>query len=256
MLVGAAAGVAAGMLGVGGGLIIVPVLVMIFTLHGVTHEVLMHLAVGTSLATIVLTSLSSIRAHHKRGAVLWPIFRQMLPGIILGTLIGSAIARLMPSSLMRGVFGVFELAVAVQLLFGMRAHGLRELPGRIGLTLAGSVVGCISALLGIGGGTLTVPFLNWCRITMKNAVATSSACGLPIALAGMFGFMLSGWGETGLPAWSTGYVNWIAFIGIVPTSMLLAPLGARLAHRLPEVVLRRSFALLLSVLAIKMLWPI
>jgi len=252
-LLGAFAGLVAGLLGVGGGLIIVPVLVFIFTAQGVAPEQVVHLAVGTSLATIVLTSITSVRSHHQHGAVLWPVFRKLTPGIVLGAGLGAAIANYLPAAGLRTFFGLFELYVATQLLLDIKPHPQRRLPGTAGLLGAGGVIGTVSAIVGIGGGTLTVPFLVWCNIAMRKAVATSAACGLPIALAGSLGFVIIGQGEAGLPDWSSGYVYWPAFAGIVVASTLLAPVGARLAHRLPARQLKRVFALLLYVLGVRML---
>lgn len=252
-LLGAFAGLVAGLLGVGGGLIIVPVLVFLFTAQGVAPAQVVHLAVGTSLATIVLTSISSVRSHHQHGAVLWPVFRKLTPGIVLGAGLGALIADHMPAAGLRTFFGLFELYVATQLMLDIKPHPKRRLPGTAGMLGAGGVIGTVSAIVGIGGGTLTVPFLVWCNIAMRKAVATSAACGLPIALAGSLGFVIIGRGEAGLPDWSSGYVYWPAFAGIVVASVLLAPVGARLAHRLPARQLKRVFALLLYGLGVRML---
>jgi len=253
LLLGIVAGVAAGLLGIGGGLIIVPVLVFIFQQQQFSGEVIVHLAVGTSLATIVLTSISSVRSHHRHGAVLWPVFGRLVPGIIVGALLGAAIADEMPTRVLKWVFAVFELTVATQMLLAYRPNPQRGLPGWPGLSLTGTLIGAVSAIVGIGGGTMTVPFLVWCNVAMRKAVATAAACGLPIAVAGAAGFIINGWAEPALPAYSSGYVYWPAFIGIVATSVLFAPLGARLAHRLPAAQLKRIFALLLYALGIRML---
>ena len=250
---GAFAGLLAGLLGVGGGLIIVPVLALSFAAQGMADEVLMHLAVGTSLATIIFTSLSSVYAHHRRGAVDWQAFRAMTPGIVLGALLGAVIARWLPTLSLRYLFGVFELFVAVQMLLSMKPAPHRGLPGNWGMSGAGTVIGTLSALVGVGGGTLTVPFLLWCNVTVQRAIATSAACGLPIAVAGTSGFVITGWGNAQLPLWSSGYLYWPALLGVISASVLFAPLGAKLAHRLPSVVLKRLFSLLLLGLALRML---
>ncbi len=253
LVLGAFAGVLAGLLGVGGGLVIVPVLDMIFRQQGFSNLLLVHLAIGTSLGTIVITSIASVRAHHKRGAVLWFAFWRLTPGIVLGAFLGAALADRLPSDNLRVVFGVFELLVALQLALNLKASPHRQLPGMPAMAVTGGLIGTISAVVGIGGGTMTVPFLVWCNVAMRKAVATYAACGLPIALAGAAGFVVTGWGHEGLPAWSSGYLYWPAFLGIVATSVLFAPLGARLAHRLPETGLRRFFALFLAVLGLRML---
>ena len=252
---GVIAGFVAGLLGVGGGLIIVPVLVVIFQSNNFTHNVIVHMAIGTSLASIVFTSISSIYAHHfHHKAVQWDIVKRLTPGIIVGALLGAVIADYISAKVLQKFFGVFELLVAFQMALNIKAHASRTLPKLTGMISAGTGIGVISAIVGIGGGTLTVPFLTWCNMKIQNAVATSSACGLPIAIAGCVGFVLTGWNEVGLPDYSLGYVYWPAFLSIVISSMLIAPLGAWLAHRLSAEKLKRSFSLVLFLLGLKMLF--
>ena len=253
LLAGAVAGVLAGLLGVGGGIVIVPALVCAFRAQGFPEHLLVHMAVGTSLATIVLTSISSVRAHHRRGSVLWPLFWRLMPSIVVGSLLGAVIADWLPSDVLRTVFAVFVLAVAVQMGLGAKPSPHRELPETLGTSAAGVVIGSLSAIVGIGGGSLTVPFLVWCNTAMRNAVSVSAACGLPIAVAGSLGFLATGLNETGLPPWSTGYLYWPAGAGIAVTSVLFAPLGARLAHQIPADRLKRFFALFLAVVGVRML---
>lgn len=251
---GVIAGFVAGLLGVGGGLIIVPALIVIFQSNNFMQEVIVHMAIGTSLASIVFTSISSVYAHHFRHkAVQWDIVKQLTPGIIFGALLGAVIADFISAKILQKFFGVFELVVALQMALNIKAHAARILPKLIGMTLAGTGIGVISAIVGIGGGTLTVPFLTWCNIKIQNAVATSSACGLPIAIAGCVGFILTGWNEAALPEYALGYVYWPAFVAIVISSMLIAPLGAYLAHRLSAAKLKRIFSLVLFLLGLKML---
>lgn len=250
---GVFAGIIAGFLGVGGGLIIVPVLVYIFQGKGFDENLLVHIAIGTSLATIVTTSISSVYAHHKRGAVLWPVFRRMTPGIIAGALLGAVIADFLPSDQLRIVFGIFELLAAAYMAWNFIPAPHRNLPRHFVLNITGVLIGMVSSVIGIGGGTMTVPFLTWCNISIRNAVGTSSACGLPIAVAGATGFVLTGWSEAALPEWSTGYIYWPAFLGIVPASMVFAPVGARLTHALPVSITKRFFSLFLAFLGIRML---
>ncbi len=256
-VLGAFAGVMAGLLGVGGGLIIVPVLVMLWQADGLGGSQMVQLAIGTSLAVIVFTSLSSVRAHHQRGNVLWPVFWRLTPGILLGAGLGAMLASVMPQAALKMVFGVFELLVAAQMLLSLRpsadAFAKRNLPGLPGMGLAGGVIGAVSALVGIGGGTLTVPFLDACKLRMQQAVGTSAACGLPIAVSGALSYVLLGWGNAQLPANSTGFVYGPALVGIAITSVLFAPLGAALAHRLPTPVLKKIFAGFLVLLGIWML---
>ncbi|HRX70636.1 MAG: sulfite exporter TauE/SafE family protein [Gammaproteobacteria bacterium] len=253
LTLGAFAGVMAGLLGVGGGLIIVPVLAWIFHHQHISDAVIMHLAIGTSLATIVVTSISSVRAHHRHGAVLWPVFWRLTPGIIVGAWVGAAIADALPSAVLSKVFAIFVLTVAAQMGFGAKPAPHRELPGTVGMTAVGGIIGTVSAIVGIGGGSLTVPFLTWCNTVIRQAVATSAACGLPIALAGAFGFVVTGLNAAGLPAWSLGYVYGPALLGITVTSTLSAPLGARLAHTLPTEMLKKVFAVFLAIIGARML---
>jgi uncharacterized membrane protein YfcA len=250
---GALAGTLAGLLGIGGGIIIVPVLALVFGHQGVDTSVLMHTAIGTSLATIVVTSLSSIRAHQRRGAIQWEVFRRITPGIIAGGFIGAAIAEQLPGETLRFAFAIFMLLVAAQMAFGGAAKPHRKLPGRAGMVLAGTLIGTVASLMGVGGGSMSVPFLTWCNMAVRNAVATSAAIGLPIALAGSAGFIISGWSAAARPAWSVGYINLPAFLGIVVASTLFAPFGAKLAHTIPEKLLKRIFAVFLTVLGIKLL---
>ncbi len=250
---GAFAGVMAGLLGVGGGLIIVPVLAWIFRGQQVNEAIIMHLAIGTSLATIVVTSISSVRAHHRRGAVLWPVFWRLTPGIVVGAWLGAAVADALSSLALQKVFAVFVLLMAAQMGFGAKPAPHRDLPGTAGMLIAGAVIGAVSAIVGIGGGSLTVPFLNWCNISIRQAVATSAACGLPIALAGSVGFVVTGLNAADLPDWSLGYVYGPALLGVALVSMLSAPWGAKLAHTLPTDILKRVFAIFLALVGTKML---
>lgn len=253
LAVGVVAGVVAGLFGVGGGLLIVPVLVMVFSAHDMSPAVITHLAIGTSLAAIVPTSIASMVAHHRHGAVEWPAFVRLTPGLVIGALIGSVIAGLIPSAMLKRIFGVFELAVAAQIAFGHNPAPHRKLPGSLGMGMVGTVIGIVSAIIGIGGGTLTVPFLVWCNVALKRAIATSAACGLPIAIAGAAGFMLAGHDASALPPAAFGYVYLPALAGVAVASVLAAPFGARLAHRLPVHLLRRFFAGFLALLGVRML---
>ena len=253
LLLGAVAGTVAGLLGVGGGLIIVPVLILLFGQFHFPAELVVHIAVGTSLASIIMTSLSSTWAHHQHAAVLWRVVWRLAPGIVVGAFMGAAIADVMNAGVLRTFFGVFELLVAIQMLLNIKPAPHRQLPGSLGTGLAGSGIGMISAIVGIGGGTLTVPFLVWCNTSMHKAVATSAACGLPIAVAGSLAYVLTGLNEVNLPAATLGYIYLPAFSGIVITSMLFAPVGANLAHRLPVATLKKVFAVLLLILGLRML---
>lgn len=250
--VGAIAGVLAGLLGVGGGLIIVPMLMFCFTRLGLPSDSMMHLALGTSLASIAFTSVSSCMAHHKRGAVVWVAVRRIVPGILLGTFFGSFIAAQLSPAWLKGFFSVFIGYVAVQMLLDKKPAPSRELPGMLGMSSVGSVIGLVSSLVGIGGGTLSVPFLLWCNLTGHRAIGTSAAIGFPIAITGSLGYLVYGWQADSLPPGAVGYVYLPALVCIVSASVLTAPLGVRLAHRLPVSRLKRIFAVLLIVVGTRM----
>ena len=253
-VLGCFAGLIAGLFGVGGGMVIVPVLVFTFTAMHFSPAVLTHLAIGTSLATIIVTSLSAIHAHHGRGAVEWVAFRGLAPGLLPGAFAGAHIARLIPGRELQILIGGFALLVALQFFTGWKGRFTdRPLPGAPGLGVSGSLIGTASAVVGIGGGTFTVPFLTWHGIPMARAVATASACGLPIALAGAFGFVTAGHNLNGLPEGAWGLVYWPAFAGIAATSLVFARIGAKLAHYLPANVLRKLFAGLLTLVGLSFL---
>ncbi len=245
-------GIIAGLFGVGGGLIIVPALAAIFSYLGYNPSSIMHLAIGTSLATIIFTSISSIWAHNKRAAVLWPVVKKLAVGIMLGAIAAGLVADLIPSKALQWFFAFFELYVAFQMLLNIKPDASRQLPGNAGMFGAGTIIGSVSSFVGIGGGTLTTPFLMWCNIPIHKAIATSAACGLPIAVAGTIGFIISGWGEPTLPQHSLGYIHLPSLLGIISTSILFAPMGAKLAHRLSVKPLKRIFAGFLFLLAIYM----
>jgi len=249
---GAIAGVLAGLLGIGGGIIIVPVLALVFAGQGVSPDVIMQVAIGTSLGTIVTTSLSSIRAHQKRGAINWRIFRQITPGIVVGAILGAIIADRLPGNTLRFAFACFMIFVATQMALSKQPPPHRQLPGTGGMNVAGSIIGTISSLMGVGGGSMSVPFLTWCNVPVRNAIATSAAIGLPIAVSGALSFIVTGWGTAKLPPWSLGYINLPAYLGIVVASTAFAPIGAALAHRIPPVILKRFFAAFLYILAIRL----
>lgn len=250
---GAAAGVLAGLFGVGGGLIMVPALAFILPRQGVGDAVVMQVAIGTSLAVISATSLSSMLAHHRRQGVLWPAFRLIAPGLALGALAGALVAHLLPGLVLQRIVGVGAVLVSLQMFLDRAPAATRSLPGAGGLFAAGSVIGLLSSLIGIGGGSLTVPFLSWRGVAMRQAVGTAAACGVPIAWAGAAGFMVAGLHVAGRPEFSVGYVSFSAFAGLAVASVLTAPLGARLAHRLPPRALKRAFAALLLGIGVMLL---
>jgi uncharacterized protein len=250
---GSVVGILAGLLGVGGGLIIVPMVVFTLTWQGVSSQHLMHLALGTSLASIIFTSVSSFWAHHKRGAVHWEVVRRIVLGILVGTFLGSCLASRLSTNLLKGVFVVFLYYMAFQMLTNTKPKPTRGLPGSLGMFGVGNGIGAVSSLVGIGGGSLSVPFMVWCNVTVHDAIGTSAAIGFPIAIAGTVGFIVNGLNVSGLPAYSLGYVYLPALAGIVAASVFTAPLGVRLAHSLPVDKLKRVFALLLFIMGTKML---
>ena len=253
LALGCLVGVVAGLLGVGGGLIMVPILAFLFGLHDFAVEHIMQLALGTSLAVIVFTSVSSALAHHRRGAVRWPLVMQLSLGFAVGGWLGGVLAVWLGGALLALLFGLFELAVAAQMMLGHSPAPGRSQPGTMSNALAGVVIGAVSALLGIGGATLTVPWLTWHNLDMRAAVGTSAACGLPIALVGAAGFVAAGWGRADLPAAASGYVYWPAVAGISIASVTSAPLGARLAHYLDQRRLKRVFAGFVAGLGVLMI---
>ncbi|MFH1468133.1 MAG: sulfite exporter TauE/SafE family protein [Pseudomonadota bacterium] len=249
---GAVAGLLAGLFGVGGGIVIVPILVLAFDTQGVPAEVAMHAAVATSLATIVFTSCSSALSHQRRGAVRWGVVARLAPGIVAGTFAGASVARWVPGTVLKAVFVVFLAAVSVRMLRGSRPREGSACPGTAGMLAAGGGIGAVSSWVGIGGGTLTVPFLSWCAVPIHEAVGSSSAVGLFIAVSGSLGYALGGLGVQGVPAPALGYISLPALAGIAGVSVLTAPLGARLAHRLDTRRLEQGFAILLLLVAARM----
>jgi uncharacterized membrane protein YfcA len=251
---GAFAGFFAGLLGVGGGAIMVPVLTMMFAAQGFAPEHMVHMALGTSMATIIFTSISSLRAHHKHGAVIWKVVRDITPGIVVGTLAGAQFAAQVPTKPLAIFFAVFITYVAVQMILNVKPKPSRELPGPLGMFGVGAGIGGISALVAIGGGSLSVPFMTWCNVKVQNAIGTSAAIGFPIAVSGTIGYLWGGWGAGGLPAGSFGFIYLPALAGTVVASMLVAPFGAKLTHTLPVATVKRIFAGVLVLLSAKMLW--
>lgn len=251
---GAIAGIIAGLLGVGGGIVVVPALYFLFTAQGLPQAHIMQMALGTSLATIVFTSVASFRAHDRRGAVRWDIFKSITPGILLGSFCGSWLAAQLSTKFLKGFFVVFLYYVSIQMLLNIKPKPSRHIPATAGMCATGGLVGLISNLVGIGGGTITVPFFTWCNIPIHVAVGTASAIGFPIAIAGTIGYLVNGLGVSDLPGLSLGYIYLPALIGIVAVSTLTAKYGAKLAHALPVATLKRVFAVFLLLMATRMLW--
>ncbi|MDP3884760.1 sulfite exporter TauE/SafE family protein [Hydrogenophaga sp.] len=252
---GLCTGFLAGLLGIGGGMIMVPFITVILSGRGVAPDLAIKMAIATSMATIIFTSISSVRAHHQRGAVRWDIVKRLAPGIVLGAALASlGVFALLKGSWLALVFAAFVSFSATQMLMDKKPKPTRTLPGTAGQIGAGTTIGFLSGLVGAGGGFVSVPFMTWCNVAIHNAVATSAALGFPIALANALGYIVSGQGVAGLPAGSLGYVFLPALLVIAIASVLMAPLGVKAAHALPVKSLKRVFASILYVLAAYMLY--
>lgn len=270
LIIGALAGFAAGLFGVGGGTIIVPLLFVVFTQMDYSPDSIMHLALGTSLATIIVTSISSLMAHNKKGAVMWPVFKNLAPGLALGCFLGAGIAGQISGLYLQLIVGVFLLWVAYKMFFASKkpvanhSSGANDvssanyanpvLPSKPKQLAAGGVIGVASAIFGIGGGSLTVPYLTRYNVVMQKAVGTSAACGLPIAIAGALGFMFFGMQQQVDVPNTIGFVHIYAFLGISIMSFFTAKLGAKVAHILSPELLKKCFAVLLTVVGFYFLY--
>src|SRR5581483_4682979 len=245
LVTGAIAGVLAGLFGVGGGLIMVPALAFVLPLNGAPEDVYMQMAIGTSLAVIGATSISSTLSHHRRDGVVWPIFWRVAPGLVVGALLGAGIADQLSAVALKRIVGIDALLISIQMGFRLKpqTHEDAKPPRGIELLAAGAVIGALSSLIGIGGGSLTVPYLSLRGVHIRRAVGTSAACGMPISWGGAAGFIVHGWGHPGLPPYSLGYVSLLAFTALGAASVATAPLGARLAHGLSPTSLSRGFAI-------------
>ncbi len=253
LALGAITGILAGMFGVGGGLVLVPVLLMLFDAQHFSAQFSLHLALGTSMSTIVFTSLSSLRKHHQHGAVNWQIVRRITPGILFGTALGALTASFIPARGLGIFFALFVCFVAAQILLGKEPHPSRQLPGMAGMTFTGSITGWLSSLVSIGGGAIVVPFLIWCNVPVRHAIGTAAAIGFPIAVGGTLGYIAVGLHIDALPEMHLGYVYLPALFWISLASVITAPLGAKAAHRMKVELLRKLFAVLLIALAAKLL---
>ncbi len=262
LVIGALAGFAAGLFGVGGGTIIVPLLFIVFTQMGYSPDVIMHLALGTSLATIIVTSISSLMAHNKKGSVMWPVFKNLAPGMALGCFFGAGVAGLISGIHLQIIVGIFLLWVAYRMFAKAKNQTASStsntadqdtqfneiaLPSTPKQLAAGGVIGIASAIFGIGGGSLTVPYLTRYGVVMQKAVGTSAACGLPIAIAGALGFMFFGMQQKIDVPNTIGFVHIYAFLGISVMSFFTAKLGAKVAHILSPAMLKKCFSVLLTI---------
>ncbi len=248
-LMGACAGFLAGLLGIGGGMIMVPFMTIILEAKDFPAEYVVKMAVATSLATICFTSLSSVRSHHQHGAVLWPVARVLAPGILVGALVGAQIAAALPTRVLGWVFSLFIAYSATQMILDRKPKPTRTLPGATGMFGMGNVIGLLSSVVGAGGAFVSVPFMTWCNVKIHQAVATSAALGFPIALAGTLGYIWAGRGLPDMPPGAFGYLYLPGLLVIAATSILTAPLGARTAHRMDIKPLKRAFGVVLYLLA-------
>ena len=252
-LLGLLSGFLAGLLGIGGGLVIVPALLLIFPYQGLAAVVVAHTAIATSLATVVVTSLIAAYSHHRHGAVDWSIFRKMAPALSGGALVGAIITTRMPGDSLRVVFGLFALMAAAQMGFRLQPPSRDSLPTTPWLAMAGAVIGMVSALVGVGGGTMTVPFLRWSNVIMQRAVATSSACGFPIAAGACAGFIFSD-GFIGGTTMVNDVIYWPAALWIALASLVAVPVGAQLTHRISVISLSRVFAFTLAIIGLRLIF--
>ncbi len=254
-LLGMGTGFLAGLLGIGGGMLMVPFITIILSGRGVGPDLAVKMAIATSMATIIFTSISSVRAHHKRGAVRWDIVKRLSPGIVLGSIVSSlGVFALLKGSWLAVFFGAFVSFSATQMFLDKKPKPTRQMPGTGGQLAAGGVIGFLSGLVGAGGGFISVPFMAWCNVAIHNAVATSAALGFPIAVANVTGYVIAGQGVQDLPAGSFGYIWLPALVVIALCSVFTAPLGARAAHALPVSKLKRVFASILYLLAAYMFY--
>jgi len=251
---GAFVGFLAGLLGIGGGMTLVPVLAAMFAAQHLAPDHTVHLSLGTGMASIIFTSTASVRTHHRLGGVDWSVVRRMGPGMVTGTLLATALSGWVPQRALALAFAAIVYAGATQILLGRKPAAARSLPGTPALLAVGLGIGVVSGLVSAGGAFMTVPFMLFCGVAMTTAIGTGAALGVPVAAVGTIGYVLSGWSVAELPQFSLGFVYLPALLAIVAASMFTAPVGARAAHRLPVVTLRRVFAGLLYVLASKMLW--
>ncbi|MEZ9057054.1 sulfite exporter TauE/SafE family protein [Vibrio pelagius] len=250
---GAVVGVLAGLLGIGGGLLVVPALLFLLPKAGIAQEIAMQMALATSLSTIIVTSGSSALNHLKLGNVEMFVVKWLMPGVVVGGFMGSFIADSIPSQYLPKVFGIIVLLLAMQMLLSIRSHSQKTMPDPAKTVACGGGIGVISSLAGIGGGSLSVPFLNHHGVEMRKAVGSSSVCGCVIAISGMIGFIWHGSSVESLPAYSLGYVYVPALVAISCTSVLTTRTGAKLATQLPTPVLKKVFAVFLMFIAASML---
>jgi uncharacterized protein len=254
LALGCVTGFLAGLLGIGGGMLMVPFMTLLLTIKGMPAQHVVKMAIATSLATICFTSISSVRAHQQHGNVLWPVVRLLAPGIVIGSMLGAQAAKAIPAQVLTLLFALFVSFSAVQMLRDAKPHAARQLPGGAGMFAAGGSIGLLAALVGAGGAFVSVPFMTWCNVKIHHAVATSAALGFPIALAGTVGYVIAGWSLHDMPPGALGFIYVPALLTISAASVLTAPLGAQAAQRLDVRELKRVFATMLFGLAAYMVY--
>ncbi len=243
----------AGLFGIGGGIVGIPILLILFHLQGMPNDLSMHMAIGTLFATIMLTSISSIFAHYKRGTILFSVFKKIIPGLVLGCIFGVIISSHLQSVNLQRIFGLFLLFVALQMWMNVNVEKNRELPPTKNLMFASTLIGVVSGMLGLGGGVFIVPYLSWCGVPIRNAVAISAASVFPIALVGMVGYMLGDIPTENAIPYSTGFIYWPAFLMLGLASMCFAPLGVKTAQLISTARLKKFFCVFLFGVGIVML---
>jgi uncharacterized protein len=254
LLLGACGGFLAGLLGIGGGMVLVPFMTFFLSQVGFPESLIIKTAIATSLSTICFTSLSSVRAHARRGMVRWDLVPAFVPGLIVGSLVGAHLVKMLSAVFLTLWFALFVGFSATQMVRDKKTKPTRHLPGPWGLGLIGIVIGLLSAVVGAGGGFISVPFMTWCNVPIHQAVGTSAALGFPLALAGTVGYIWSGWSLEGLPSGTLGFIFWPALFIIASASVCTAPIGAKTAHAMNVKQLKRSFGVVLYLLAAYMLY--
>lgn len=255
LVIGAFAGIMAGLFGIGGGVVIIPALATIFIHHVlIPPAYVMQMAVGTSLATVIITATSAMYTHHQHSAVVWPQVKKMIPGLTIGAVIGAVIAHFLASKYLSMIFSVFLVVTGVRMFLNSSSQNTTKTFSDSAIKIGSLIIGVLSSILGVGGGTLLVPFLLRCNLDMYKATGTSVACGLSVSIVATICFMLTGWFSGIHLPWSTGYIYWPAFLGIAVASFLFAPVGAILAHKLPKEMLKRIFAVFLLIMAADMMF--
>ncbi len=254
LLLGVFAGTLSGLFGIGGGLVIVPTLLFCFRFLGFSPDLAIHMAIGTSLSIIVITASNSVFSHHRRGGIDWSIVRKILIPLIIGTYSGGLVSSKLSASLLETIFSVYVVLVSLKMFLDVKIDKVEKETSIVLYSIVGAVIGFKSAILGIGGGTISIPFLSWRGFSMKKAVGVSAALGLPISIVGSISYIVSGLKVSALPEQSLGYIYLPAFFGVILTSSFFAHLGAKLSHKLPQEKMRKGFAIFLSIIAVKMIF--